>query len=297
MGSALRVLVVLAAASFVAPLTAAAQRGALPWHPGDAPPVVVGLRLGAPRATIDSVLGKPESERNLSPGVEALGYRSRGIALMYSEADSLAVIYLVARAAGDIGGTRVGDAQDSVVARWGNPTDVEDNVALYQVGRWVIVVRLDSLDRVGVLGIGRVAEESSTEAGGPYDSTANAHEDIAAALRESQSDHRLVLVDFGANWCLDCTVLDRLFKDSTVAAYLAAHFRVVRVDVGRFDRNLDISQSYGDPIEGGVPAAVVLTPSGRVVATTKDGAIEGARSMSAGQILRLLQTWVAAAHR
>jgi thioredoxin 1 len=284
-------------AQLAAAPTAAGQQRALPWHPGDAPPVVAGLRLGAPRAVIDSVLGPPESTRSLGEGVFALGYRTKGIALMYSDADSLAVIYLVSRAAGDIGGTRVGDAKDSVAARWGDPTGVQDEVALYQVGRWVIVVRLDSLDRVAILGIGRVAEEAGADAGGPYDSTADAHEEIAAALRASQGDHKLVLLDFGANWCLDCIVLDRLFKDSTVAAYLGANFRLVRVEIGRFDRNLDISKTYGDPIEGGVPAAVVLTPSGRVVAATKDGAIEGARQMSPAQILHLLQTWVAAARR
>jgi protein disulfide-isomerase len=288
-------LPLLVAVHVVAPLTAIAQTGALPWHPGDPPPAVAGLRLGASRAVIDSVLGKPESVRSLGEGVVALGYRSRGIALMYSAADSLAVIYLLAPEAGSIGGTRVGEAKDSVVARWGNPTSVEENVGLYQVGRWVIVVRLDSLNRVGVLGIGRVAEESS--AVGPYDSTANARQDIESALRESRTDQKLVLLDFGANWCLDCLVLDRLFADSTVAGYLAANFRVVHVDVGRFDRNLDISKAYGDPIEGGVPAAAVLTPAGTVVATTKDGAIESAHSMTAAQILRFLQAWVAAAHR
>jgi protein disulfide-isomerase len=297
MRSALRFFVLLAAARLAIPPAAPGQQGKLPWRPGDPPPTVAGLRLGAPRAVIDSVLGRPESVRSLGQGVVALGYRSKGIAVMYSDADSLAVLYLTSRAGGDIGGIRVGDAKDSLVARWGDPTSVEENVGLYQVGRWVIVVRLDSLSRVQLLGIGRVAEESSAEAEGPYDSTANARRDIEAALQASQRDHKLVLLDFGANWCLDCIVLARLFKDSTVAGYLAANFRVVHVDVGRFDRNLDTSKSYGDPISGGVPAAVVLSPSGEVIASTKDGAIESARSMNARQILHFLETWVAAAHR
>jgi len=297
MRSAARLLALLAVARVVFPPAAAGQQGTLPWHPGDAPPAVARLKLGAPRATIDSVLGQPESVRTVGQGVQVLGYRSRGLALMYSDADSLAVIYLVTREAGDIGGIRVGDAKDSVVARWGNPSSVQDNVGLYQVSRWVIVVRIDSLSRVELLGLGRAAQESDAGAERPYDSTADAHRDIAAALRESHGDHKLVLLDFGANWCLDCLVLDRLFKDSTVAAYLAANFRVVHVDVGRFDRNLDVSKTYDSPIDGGVPAAVVLSPSGAVVATTKDGALESARSATAAQILRFLQRWVAAAHR
>lgn len=297
MGSTSRTLNLLAAVVIAAPVAAAAQQGSLPWHAGDAPPAVAGLRLGAPRATVDSVLGSPESQRTLGAGVLGLGYRTRGIALVCSDSDGLAVLYLVARGAGDIGGMRVGDAADSVRARWGDPTGIQEGVSLYQVGRWAIAVQLDSTrSRVQLLGIGRAAEETP-EAAGPYDSTANAGDDIAAALRESQGDRKLVLIDFGANWCLDCIVLDRLFNDSTVAGYLRANFRVVRVDVGRFDRNLEISRRYDDPIHGGVPAIVVLAPAGAVVATTKDGAVESARSMSAQQILHLLQTWVQAAHR
>lgn len=299
MREALRVLLVLAATRLVAaPAAVGQQQGRLPWRVGDAPPAVAGLGLGAARRTIDSVLGRPESVRALSPGVEVLRYGSRGIALVYSEVDSLAVAYLVTREAGDIGGTRVGDPRDSVVARWGDPTGVQDNIALYQVGRWAIVVWLDSTrSSVQVLGVARAAEESGAEAEGPYDSTANARQDIDAALRESRSDHKLVLLDFGANWCLDCLVLDRLLKDSTVAVYLGANFRVVHVDVGRFDRNLEISRAYGSPIEGGVPAVVVLSPTGDVVASTKDGSLASARSATAAQILRLLNSWVAAAHR
>jgi thioredoxin 1 len=299
MSAILRVLLVLATAGLVvAPAAVGQGRGTLPWRAGDAPPAVAGLVLGAGRSVIDSVLGRPQSVRTLSPGVELLRYDSQGVALVYSQAESLAVAYLVTREAGDVGGTRIGDARDSVVARWGDPTGVQDNIALYQVGRWAVLVWLDSTrSRVQLLGVGRVAEESGADVEGPYDSTANARQDIDAALRESRSDDKLVLLDFGANWCLDCLVLDRLFKDSTVAGYLGANFRVVHIDVGRFDRNLEISGAYGNPIEGGVPAAVVLSPAGDVVASTKDGALESARSATAAQILRFLQSWVAAAHR
>ncbi len=293
-----RLLPLLAAARLVVPLSAFGQQGKLPWRPGDTPPAIVGLHLGAPRAMIDSVLGKPETVKTLSPGVQVLGYGTRGIALAYSEADSLAVAYLGSRGAGDIGGVRVGDSMASLVARWGDPTGVDGDISLYQVGAWAIIVRADSThSRIELLGIARVAEEADADAPGPYDATADARQDIEGALRESQADHKLVLLDFGANWCLDCLVLDRLFRDSTVAGFLRANFRVVRVDVGRFDRNLDISKRYGSPIENGVPAVVVLSPSGEVVASTKDGSLERARAVTAQQMLSFLQGWVSASRR
>jgi len=126
-----------------------------------------------------------------------------------------------------------------------------------------------------------------------YDPTANANAAIDSALSAARSDGKLVLIDLGADWCLDCVVLDRLFAQPAVRDYLRDHYHVVHVDVGRFDRNLDINRRYGDPIRGGVPAAVVLAPGGQVLVSTGDGALESARSMSATEVLRLLQAWVA----
>ncbi len=126
-----------------------------------------------------------------------------------------------------------------------------------------------------------------------YDPNANARQAIDSALALARSDHKLVLIDLGADWCLDCVVLDRLFAQPEVQAYLRDHYHLLHVDVGRFDRNLDINRKYGDPIRGGVPAAVVLAPSGQLLVSTGDGALESARRMTAGEVLHLLQGWVA----
>lgn len=296
MRSAPYLLLLLTSAQLVAPHRAFGQHGKLPWQPGDAPPAVAGLHLGAARATIDSLLGKPESVQTVNPGQQLLGYRTRGIALLCSDRDSLLVAYIASPEAGDIGGVRVGDSRDSVVARWGEPTGAQENLDVYQVGRWVIVVQFDpARGHVQLLGVGPAAEEETEE--GPFDATADAHADIEHALNESRADRKLVLLDFGANWCLDCQVLEKLMEDSAVAAFLSTNFRVVHVDVGEFDRNLDISKAYGSPIDKGVPAVVVLSPSGDTVASTKDGSLESARSVTAQEILAYLQSWVEKARR
>jgi len=105
---------------------------------------------------------------------------------------------------------------------------------------------------------------------GPYDKQADAHKDIETALRQAGADDRLVLLDFGANWCLDCIVLSRLFEDKTVRSFLQDNFHVVQVDVGNWDRNLDVSRKYGSPIDNGIPAVVILAGSGDVIASTFD---------------------------
>lgn len=98
--------------------------------------------------------------------------------------------------------------------------------------------------------------------------------DIAAALAGAERDGKLVLLDFGADWCVDCNVLERLFRDPSVAPFLAAHFHLVRIDLGKYPngpeqaRNVDVAANYGiDPIKTGIPALVPLDPRGLVVPT------------------------------
>ena len=73
-----------------------------------------------------------------------------------------------------------------------------------------------------------------------YDEAADAKADIRAALTDAQRAHVPVLIVFGANWCGDCKVLDMAFKSGASAPLIARNYKVVKVNVGRFDRNVDI---------------------------------------------------------
>ncbi len=50
------------------------------------------------------------------------------------------------------------------------------------------------------------ADQASTEKL-PYNEKADPHQDIAGAFATAKQDGKYVLLDFGANWCLDCRVL------------------------------------------------------------------------------------------
>ena len=113
----------------------------------------------------------------------------------------------------------------------------------------------------------------------PYDEAADAKADIHAALADAQRANVPVLIVFGANWCGDCKVLDMAFKTGASAALIAKNYRVVKVNVGRFNRNVDIAESYGVPLEKGIPAVVVLSQQGKVIYATRAGELADAQSM------------------
>lgn len=126
-----------------------------------------------------------------------------------------------------------------------------------------------------------------------YDPTRDAAADIVAAQTQAAGDHREVLLDFGADWCPDCVVLHRLLQSPAVQPVLREHYHLLAIDVGQFDRNLDVAGRYVDLDSSGIPALVVLTPAGRIRVTTNDGSFANARTMNAAQVRTFLLRWAA----
>jgi hypothetical protein len=64
---------------------------------------------------------------------------------------------------------------------------------------------------------------------------------------------------------------------------MAREFKVVKIDVGRLDRNLGIAAAYGNPIKKGIPAAGVLSADNQVLYATRAGELPGRRLAGPGQ--------------
>lgn len=129
----------------------------------------------------------------------------------------------------------------------------------------------------------------------PYDEKADAAADIQHALTSAHADHKKVLLVFGANWCGDCRALDKALHGSS-QSLVASKFDVVKIDVGNFDKNLELANRYGNPIAKGIPAVVVLAADNHVLYSTKGGELANARDMGDQGIYDFLSSKVAAAH-
>ena len=79
----------------------------------------------------------------------------------------------------------------------------------------------------------------------PYDEHANADAAVAAAFARARKSHKRVLIDLGGNWCGDCVVLANVMQLPEMKPFLAAHYEIVSVDVGRFNKNLQIPARFG----------------------------------------------------
>lgn len=113
-----------------------------------------------------------------------------------------------------------------------------------------------------------------------YDEAADAKAQVSQALADAKASKQPVLLIFGANWCPDCVALDNALKTGKNAELMAREFKVVKVDVGNFNKNTDIAAAYGNPIKKGIPAAVVVSPDNQVLYATRAGELSNARRMS-----------------
>ena len=117
--------------------------------------------------------------------------------------------------------------------------------------------------------------------------------DIDAAVKQAASSHKRVLVDFGANWCTDCKVLDQNLHKAENASLLSANYVLVHVNVGEsgIDHNVELAKRYGIPLNKGVPALAVLDSDGRVVFSQKNGEFESMRRMDPRSVNEFLARW------
>jgi len=125
----------------------------------------------------------------------------------------------------------------------------------------------------------------------PYDGEADARADIAAASARARKSGKRLLIDFGANWCVDCRVFASVVELPEMRAWVARHFELVTVDVGRFNRNLDLAARYGVSLDA-VPAIFVIDPrTGRLLNKAEVQGLGDASLLTPPQMAAWLGRW------
>jgi len=99
----------------------------------------------------------------------------------------------------------------------------------------------------------------------PFDETANAVQDVDAALMAAKASGKNVIFALGGNWCHDSRGLAKKFETDPLKTLINDKFEVVWVDVGHRDRNLDIAQRFGVDKLLGTPTIIITAPDGAVL--------------------------------
>lgn len=102
-----------------------------------------------------------------------------------------------------------------------------------------------------------------------FNESADAKAQIATAVASAADDGIRVLVVWGANDAERCSTFPQLQRSPEISGpkYLSNEYKVVYVDVGQADRNVDVAGSLGaKPARDGLPFFTVLDRAGTPIA-------------------------------
>lgn len=128
----------------------------------------------------------------------------------------------------------------------------------------------------------------------PYNEKADASADVDRALARAKAGGKLLLIDLGGNWCGDCRILAATMALPEMKRFIDRNFELVSVDVGRFDKNLQVPARYGVTTRlEGVPALLVVDPKTgkQLVGRQKVADLADARHMSPQALADWLAQW------
>ena len=126
----------------------------------------------------------------------------------------------------------------------------------------------------------------------PYDEAADANAQVAAAFARARVNGKRVLIDLGGNWCADCRILDAVMDLPEMRPFMAAHYEMVSVDVGRFNKNLQIPARWGlGKLDKGVPTIIIADADGHAVNISNAADLENARAMTPQGIADWFARW------
>jgi len=126
---------------------------------------------------------------------------------------------------------------------------------------------------------------------GLYGAHPDASKEIQEALTRAVSEHRRVLLVFGADWCYDCHVLDHALHEGDAGKIVDAKYLLVHVDIGEGAKNGELVRQYKIPLDKGVPAVAVLDEDGKILYSSGEGEFEAARRMLKKDLVKFLTRW------
>jgi thioredoxin 1 len=112
--------------------------------------------------------------------------------------------------------------------------------------------------RMGILGA-LLLSIGALGATGPDDESADAQVTLQQGLQQARASGEDLLAAYRANWCKDGRELDKTLHGRT-SGLIDARFVIVKIDVGNFDKHLDVVKRNDFPTGKGIAAAIVLTP-------------------------------------
>lgn len=92
----------------------------------------------------------------------------------------------------------------------------------------------------------------------PYNGVEYSPEQVNGFIDETIEKSKQPILIFGGNWCPDCRILDGTLQLPTIKKFMEEKYQIMHIDVGRYDKNMDLISYFGIPKDKGVPRVMVF---------------------------------------
>ena len=126
-----------------------------------------------------------------------------------------------------------------------------------------------------------------------YNPSANAADDISAAIKKAKEEHKFVLIQGGDNWCKWCVEFYNVCKaDNKLDSMINANFIWYHLNYSKENKNLDLFAKYNYPQRFGFPVFIILNEKGERIHTQNSEYLEdGKSSYDKKKVFSFLEMW------
>ena len=126
----------------------------------------------------------------------------------------------------------------------------------------------------------------------PYDEKVVDSLQLDEFIDLSISKGKQPVVIFGGNWCPDCRILEGTLAMPTIKKFLQQHYQVMHIDIGRYDRNMELMNHLNIESKKGVPRVVILDLEKNIVNSSTSSEWTTARDRKQQEIYNYFQKFL-----
>ena len=115
--------------------------------------------------------------------------------------------------------------------------------------------------------------------------------DIDHFMRVSRKEGKKTVIIFGANWCPDVKVFDDILKMPIMTKLIKESFRIFRIDVGDYDKNMHLMEYLGDITQKGLPLVLIFDNELNLLNLEESRHWRTARERKTAEIINYFETY------
>ena len=126
----------------------------------------------------------------------------------------------------------------------------------------------------------------------PYDEKIIDSSELDKFINQSINNDKQPVVIFGGNWCPDCRILAGTLAMPTIKKFLQQYYRIIHIDIGRYDKNMELMNHLNIEPKKGVPRVVILDFKKNIVNSSTSSEWTTARDRKEQEIYDYFQKFV-----